>query len=345
MEGKESKPRSFWKRPEGKTGAVFLAAIVAGLGYLLYVGVPVLIGLFSNVLYMSLILVALAALLYMVLDPKMRNLTWYMYKSAMRWITSLFVQIDPIGILKSYVEDLEDNLRKMDKQINMLRGQMHKLKENIFNNQRAIEDNLNLASEAKEKNKQSVMILKSRKAGRLKESNLKLEDLYRKMEVMYRVLIKMYENSEILKEDIKDQVKVKEQERKAIHASHSAMSSAMNIISGNKDSRYMFEQALEAIADDVSEKVGEMERFMEMSSNFMESVDLQNGVFEEEGLKMLEQWEKEGVSKLLGTEKAHLLDMANDEGQILDLNAPVARPERSPQHVNQYDSFFEELED
>jgi hypothetical protein len=316
MEGKESKPRSFWKRPEGKTGAVFLAAIVAGLGYLLYVGVPVLIGLFSNVLYMSLILVALAALLYMVLDPKMRNLTWYMYKSAMRWITSLFVQIDPIGILKSYVEDLEDNLRKMDKQINMLRGQMHKLKENIFNNQRAIEDNLNLASEAKEKNKQSVMILKSRKAGRLKESNLKLEDLYRKMEVMYRVLIKMYENSEILKEDIKDQVKVKEQERKAIHASHSAMSSAMNIISGNKDSRYMFEQALEAIADDVSEKVGEMERFMEMSSNFMESVDLQNGVFEEEGLKMLEQWEKEGVSKLLGTEKAHLLDMANDEGQV-----------------------------
>ena len=144
------------------------------------------------------------------------------------------------------------------------------------------------------------MILKSRKAGRLKESNMRLEDLYKKMEVLYRVLSKMYENSEILKEDIADQVEVKEQERKAIHASHSAMKSAMNIISGNTDARYMFDMALEAIADDVSEKVGEMERFMDMSSNFMESVDLRNGVFEEEGLAMLEEWEKKGVSKILG---------------------------------------------
>ena len=99
----------------------------------------------------------------------------------------------------------------------------------------------------------------------------------------------MYENSEIMMEDISDQVAVKQEERDAIRASHSAMKSAMNIISGDKDKREMFDQALEAIADDVSAKVGEMERFMELSSNFMDSVDLQNGVFEEEGMKMLEK--------------------------------------------------------
>src|SRR5690606_37829910 len=120
-------------------------------------------------------------------------------------------------------------------------------------------------------------------------------------------LVKMHENSEILLEDIKDQVAVKEQERKAIHASHSAMKSAMNIIAGDKDQRYMFDTALEAIADDVSQKVGEMERFMDMSSSFMDSVDLQNGVFEEKGLEMLEKWEKEGVSLILGREKDTLL--------------------------------------
>ena len=47
----------------------------------------------------------------------------------------------------------------------------------------------------------------------------------------------------------------------------------------------MFEAALEAVANDVSEKVGEMERFMEMSENFMASIDLRNGIFEEAGLK------------------------------------------------------------
>lgn len=336
-----AKPKSFWQRPEGKTGLLFLIGILVGGGILLSKILPALIALASNVLYLSAMLLALGAIIYMVLDPKMRNLIWYMYKSVMRWITGIFVKIDPIGILKSYVEDLKDNLRKMNQQISKLRGQMHKLQELILNNRKAIESNLNIASQAKENNKQAIMILKSRKAGRLRESNMRLEDLYRKMEVLYRVLTKMYENSEILLEDIKDQVEVKEQERKAIHASHSAMRSAMTIISGDKDKRVMFDMALEAIADDVSQKVGEMERFMELSENFMQSVDLQNGVFEEEGLKMLEKWEKEGASVLLGHEKETLLLEANDDAKVLDLNAPVEKKVPAGRK-NQYDTFFED---
>ncbi len=337
----EFKPKSFWKRPEGVTGMIFLTALVIGGGFLLSMLIPFLGLIMSNVLYMTVTLVALGALVYMVLDPKMRNLVWYMYKSVMRWLTGLFVQIDPIGILKSYVENLKDNLRKMNKQIAQLRGQMHKLQEVIHNNRKQIESNLSMASKAREADKQNIMILKSRQAGRLKDSNLRLEDLYRKMEVLYRVLTKMYENSQILMEDIQDQVAVKEQERKAIHASHGAMRSAMSIISGDPDQRAMFDQAMEAIAEDVANKVGEMERFMEMSANFMDSVDLQNGIFEEEGLKMLEKWEKEGVSLILGEEKDHLLLKANDEKDVLDLNQPVKERVKDPAHRNQYDSFFE----
>ena len=79
----------------------------------------------------------------------LRALVGYGYKSVMRWITGLFVQIDPIGILKGYVEHLQDNLRNMNKQINKLRGQMHQLKEIIVNNTKEIQNNLQLASEAK----------------------------------------------------------------------------------------------------------------------------------------------------------------------------------------------------
>ncbi len=339
MEMQDYKPKSFWKRPEGVTGMIFLAGLAVGLGYLVTTGI--LATLIANTLYLAVSIIVLGAIIYMVLDPKTRALVGYMYKSVMRWFTGLFVQIDPIGILKSYVEDLQDNLRKMNKQISKLRGQMHKLQEIILNNKKAIQSNLNLASKAKATDKQAMMILKSRKAGRLKESNLRLEDLYRKMEILYRVLKKMYENSEILQEDLKDQVAVKEQERKAIHASHSAMKSAMNIISGDKDQRYMFDMALEAIADDVNQKVGEMERFMEMSSNFMDSVDLQNGVFEEEGLKMLEKWENEGISKILGEQKETVLLQANNEEDVLDLTEPIKRPLREAGYKNQYDTFFE----
>ena len=341
MENLNGKPKSFWQKPEGVTGMIFMAGLLVGGGFLAYTLLPPFAVIVGNAVYLAIMLMVLAALVYVALDPKMRNLVWYMYKGVMRWVTGIFVQIDPIGILKSYVEDLKDNLRKMNKQISKLRGQMHKLQEIIHNNKKQIDANLQLASKAKQSNKQSMMILKSRKAGRLRESNMRLEDLYKKMEVLYRVLSKMYENSQVLMEDIKDQVEVKEQERKAIRASHTAMSSAMSVISGDPDKRAMFDAAMEAVTDDVSKKVGEMERFMEMSSSFMDSVDLQNGIFEEEGLKMLEKWETEGVSLILGEEKENLLIQANNEEDVLDLDAPMKTPIRQAGHTNQYDNFFD----
>lgn len=329
----ELQAKSFWKRPEGVTGALVLAGIAGGAGYLLYTFMGTLIVLASNTLYLAGMLIALGAVIYMILDPKMRTLVSYMYKSAMRWITSLFVKIDPISILKSYVEDLRDNVGKMNKQITKLRSQMHLLAEQIHNNSKQMEVSLGQAQQAKEGNQESVVVLKSRQAGRLKESNIKLSDLYKKMQLLYKVLNRMYETSEVMAEDISDQVKIKEQERAAIHASYSAMKSAMSVMTGDKDKRALFDEALEVMADDVSLKVGEMERFMELSENFMSSVDLQNGVFEEEGLKMLEKWEQQGVSHILGKEKEQLI--AGDQPLIL-----TEAPQKVEASNNPYDDFF-----
>ncbi|MFK8103940.1 MAG: hypothetical protein AB8G15_15510 [Saprospiraceae bacterium] len=329
------KQKSFWQKPEGVTGSIFLIGLLAGGGFLLYKALPALIALTSNILYLSGMLLVLGAIIYMVLDPKMRNLVGYMYKSVMRTITGMFVNIDPIGILKSYVDSLQDNLRKMSTQIGAIRGQMRKLKTLMDNNEKEINNNIKLASMAKQKSNQKQMLLSTRKAARLKESNAKYNVLHKRMEVMYRILTKMYQNSEILLEDTKDQVQLKEQERKAIHASHSAMKSARSIISGDPDQRAMFDMAMESIADDVANKVGEMERFMEMSSSFMDSVDLQNGVFEEDGLKMLEKFEKESDLLLMG---------GMTSGETLDLNSPVAKPEIRKDNSSN-DSNYENLFD
>jgi len=301
------KPKSFWRKPEGVTGAITIGGILIGGGWLIFSALPAIIAATSTMLGLAGIIMILGLIIYMALDSKARGLVWYMYKSMMRWITSLFVQIDPIGML-------------------------------ILKNKKEISSNLSLAKAAKKSDEKSQMILRSRKAGRLKESNIKYEALYSKMEILYRVLKKMYDNSEILKEDVADQVEIKEQELKAMKASHSAMSSAMNVIRGNKDKRAMFEMALEQVADDVSNKVGEMERFMEMSESFMGSIDLQNGIFEEEGLKMLEQWEQENSLILLDEKETLLLE--GEEVETLDLNEKMVNKERV-ERANQYDSLFD----
>jgi hypothetical protein len=57
-------------------------------------------------------------------------------------------------------------------------------------------------------------------------------------------------------------------------------------------------------------------------------------------MAMLEKWEKEGVSFLLGGDKNKIVAKAN-AAETLDLNAPVKVPSKEERGGNQYDSFFE----
>ncbi len=318
----DTKSKSFWGKPEGKTGAIFLIAMLA-LGGWAVLSFGAAIMSFAGLLLGKVVLFGVLGLIvYMALDSKTRALVSYMYQSAMRKITGMFVTIDPVGILKNYISDLEDNLRKMGKRIGDLKGQARKLKTMVSENSKEIEKNIIIAKKAKEQGNQKAMLLSTRKAARLKETNGKYIALHSKISVLYKVLTKMYSNSEILLEDTKDQVRVKEQERKAIRASHSAMKSAMSVIKGDPDKRAMFDQAMEHMADDVANKIGEMEQFMEMSSDFMDSIDLQNGVFEEKGLKMLEEYEKKSTLLLLGGQEQideDTLELKEADVQLKDL--------------------------
>jgi hypothetical protein len=81
--------------------ALFLAAIIGGLGFLLFKFSAQILAMLSNTIGIVALLAVLGLIIYMVLDPKWRTLVSYMYKSVMRWVTGIFVTIDPIGILKT----------------------------------------------------------------------------------------------------------------------------------------------------------------------------------------------------------------------------------------------------
>lgn len=285
--------KSFWQRPEGVTGAIVLAALIAGGAWLMLRFAHAIIAWAEDPAALAAMLALLGIVVYALLDPQTRNLLWYFYKSAMRWITGLFVRIDPISVLKDHIQHLEKNLIALSGQIGALRKQMRTLKGIMDANTADIEKNMTIATEARRQNDDKNLTLATRKAGRLQEANAKYAELYRKMDHLYRVLRRMYEHSEIVIEDTRDQITLKEQEYQAIKASHSAMRSAQSILKGNPDQRALFDHALEQLAEEVSQKVGSLERFTDTTRHLMDSIDLQNGVFEDEGLRLLEQWEKQ----------------------------------------------------
>lgn len=327
METGNFTPKSFWERPEGTTGMIIGVLLALGLGWatITYL-LPFLILAFTNTI-LTVGLGAIAfALLWALLDRRNWALAWYGYKGIMRWMTGWIIEIDPIGILKSYAEDLRSSLENMSTRISDLRAEMRKLKEIIEKNSNQAGEALDMARRAEQAKKQNVYVLKSRQAGRLTNSNKTLQQIHNKMEMSLRVLQKMYESSELLIQDIEGEIVVKSSEREAIRASHSAFRSAMKVIQGDKDKRVIFDETLEYLADDYGRKLGEIEHFVAVSGTFLDSLDLQNGTYEEEAMKMLEAWEQQGDSLLLGNEKqALLLESPREEKEPITAYAKLLK--------------------
>ncbi len=73
----------------------------------------------------------------------------------------------------------------------------------------------------------------------------------------------------------------------------------LNLNDGLKNKIYDYEamykdpilsMAMEFIVDDIGMRIGEMERFMDVSADFMNNMDLENAMYEEKGLKALDDW-------------------------------------------------------
>ncbi len=322
----QAKMKSFWQRPEGVVGFLVLAASIVGGSYALFIFLPSIILLLQNAIYATVLGAILFAIVFILLDKRFRTLVGAMYKSVMRFITGIFITIDPIGIIKNHLEALESNLAKMKDQLARLKGEIKKLQFKVQENEQVMKNQLKTASAAKEKGNTGVMVLQTRKAGRLQNSNLTLQGLLTKMEALYRVLFKMSEVSELLVEDVRDQISVKEAEYKAIRAGYSAFKSALSILNGGTDDKALFDQTMQYLADDLGAKVGEIENFMDMSQGFLNSVDIQQGVFTTEGMELLDKWEKQSDSLLLGDQKKLLLAAPTGPGDVLEAETiPVLR--------------------
>lgn len=308
------KPKSFWERPEGVTGQIIGVGLIGAAGFLLYKALPFIITLLQNTIYAAILGVIAVALGFVISDKRFWRLGKYMYMSLMRKITKIFVEIDPIGIMKNYVEELQGKLSNMNTRIAKLSGMIRQCKDEIESNNKLRDGSLRIMSQAKKQNKTMDMALASRDVGRMNDANVTYQDLLAKLELLYRVLSKYQEVSMFLIKDMNSEIKVKERKREMMDNAYSAIKSAQAIINGDPDTRAMFDMANEYLAADYAMKIGEIEDFARMSDGFMRSVDLQNGVYEADAMDMLVKWEKGAESLVLGDTKRLLIENNPSQG-------------------------------
>lgn len=293
--------------------------IAAGLlgGYIILPTVlPVVISILSNILHTLILGGALLGIGVVALDKRFQLLVRTSFQVAMRHLTGLFITIDPIGILKNHIRNLDLKIEDVNDQLNKVKGVIVGLRRKVEGYLADYKKYMDLAAAAKKQNNAKLSASNAMFAQRRKESSEKLAALHRKLEAIYRVLQKMYENCKIMRDQTADEVSMKESEWIAIQSTHKAMRSAMSVINGNADERALYEQTLEYMATDVGNKIGEMERFLEVSKSVIDGINLENDVFSEKGLKELDDWEKTADSWILGDEKQKILAAAEDDNNV-----------------------------
>ena len=286
--------RTFLQKPEGKFGAVVTVGALGALAYGAFIMLPTIIILLSNTIYAVVLGVILFALLYVILDKRFRMLASYAYKGVMRTITGLFIQLNPIKILETYIEHLNEQLEDMGGHITKVNEQLSKLKGRIQKNEDDVEKCLQKASAAKTRgaNYADQVALNAAQATRLQGSNVKLSELFNKLKNVYDVLLKVEKNAKFMLDDTTNEVETRKIDYLTIKEGYSAFKSAMSILKGNPDEMELFNRSMDFVVDDVRAKIGDMERFMQLSENTMKSIDLDNAVFQTKGFELIDAWEK-----------------------------------------------------
>ncbi len=302
------KVKSFWERKEGFTGMVFGVGALVAVAMGLYSVLPKLIVLLENIWIAGALGGGLFLLIMFFLNRQNRILLGAMYQSLMRLITSIFVTIDPIGIIENYIRSLKKKIENINEELANLKAQIANVT-NVINKARKDQiEALNLAKQAEKQNKPNDAALNAKEAKRQKDFADNMQTILDKMNFLYRFLDKIEQNSQTILTDTINEVNAKKKEREMWKATSSAIKSAQSIILGDPDQRALFDASMEEVANDINAKVGEMDRFVDRTKAIMSNIDLKNGMLQDEGLKLLEDWENDNSSILISNkEKKQIL--------------------------------------
>ena len=174
---------------------LFLLAIGGVVLYRINDILEFLIKVTENTLYFGGLLAVLGLVIFLVTSKDIRTGVFFLFKSMMRSLTGTIIQLNPIAIMKIYVQDLKDKREKMQGQINQLAGQLVKLNKKISENNEGIKQKFAEANRANQMTDRPGMkeaaSLASIEAAGLQEMNEKLLPLQRNMKTVLEFMEKV----------------------------------------------------------------------------------------------------------------------------------------------------------
>lgn len=287
-----------WEKPGGTLGMIVAGLAVGGGCIVLYKILPFLISLTTNLLTLTLLVLALAAIGFLITNKRFRQTCSMVYFMVMRKITGLIIEIDPIAIVENKVKEMKKKILDIEKQMGSLNGLNKQNERKIDEKKRQLQNQIDLLNEYNKANKRAEAGVAERQAVRLQgaiERQMKrLEDSKK----WYEILKSLKHAAELTVLDTENEVNDRKEEFESIKAQHKAFSSIMSIMKGDPDQMEDFTRAMDFMAYDITQKLGEMSNVIDETGGLLSQFAIEEGVASKKADELLKRYEANGIDGL-----------------------------------------------
>lgn len=230
-------------------------------------------------------------ILYVMQNPKLVAMAW---KGFCRKITSAFIKLDPLSFMDAFVQTLIEKRAGVHKVKVMLEGKKVKLERKLNELTNNVENNMAKASAAQKIGKKDIAAMLSRK-GKVDAESIKMfQPMYERMVKYITFFDKLIENWGITIEGTKYEIDQKRTEYEMIKEMHKGLSAAEIFTNSDSEEVQTFQLAIRALEENVTQKIAFIDDFEKRSKSIMDGVDIEKQMMTDEGLLMLEEYERNG---------------------------------------------------
>ena len=290
---------SKWEKPGGTTGMIVLGVVVGAIA----INITPIMNFIAAACASTLSAIGMAAALFLVLyclfDPRIRNIGSTIYFMIMRKIEGLLVDYDPISIVKRKIMQMNNKIQEITDNMGKLRGLIDKSEKRIQDKKKQCDHDFQLLNKYKEVGKAQDAAVYERQVTRLTEVIKNSETRLIQSKQWYEIMGKLKHQAELTVLDATNEVNERVEEWEMIKAQHKAFTSIVGIINGKDDQFSLFTRAMDHMADDISQKLGEMSFIIEETGGLMSKIDMDNLVMSDKANALLAQYNSGGLDAVL----------------------------------------------
>jgi len=306
----KDKIKSYWNRPGGKVGTVVFYILLAFLGYKFTTAIlpkitemmddttDFLWGLSKFTVVAAGTAFIVGGLLYALSSARFRAGIVALWEKIFinSWL-QLFIKVDPEKIAKGRIEEFEEERENFSKKSEEIAGSLagvNKDLNDIDNKVRNIDKQIAVV-----KSVEQAGVL-AREKGYAIEWKNKLIPLKNGLEKTLQAVDKIYENSGYALQDMKNQYEYTVKMFRSTNQAAGALKSALAMFSGNGAKSQLGAEAMLYMDNQISLNIGSMRQDMKSIDKFVGSIDLQNQVYDAEGLEEIKNLNPELYKKFQG---------------------------------------------